>query len=248
MRNTEYNNSGFNHQYIGNELELFKHATNWKKYWITALAPYIKGNVLEVGAGIGANTDLILSNVISVDKITCVEPDDQLAKQISLRKQAEQKHKIEVVVGYLRDVPAEKKFDTIIYIDVIEHIDDDKAELLHAVSFLKPGGYLVVLVPAYQYLYSDFDNSIGHFRRYNKQMLKTIGIEKEGCPRKRIFYLDSIGLLASLANKILLKQSYPTISQVKFWDNVMIPFSRIVDVITFQSFGKSLIGVWQRTN
>ena len=128
--------------YAGRELDIFAHAQRWKRYWSAQLRPYIAGDVLEVGAGIGANTGLF--RAFTKGRWLCLEPDPQLAAQI--RGQ-------EVQVGTLRDVAAQR-FDTILYIDVLEHIEDDAGELQQAAELLRPGGRIVVLAPAHQSLFS----------------------------------------------------------------------------------------------
>ena len=232
-----------NSEYIGNELHIFKAAKNWKKYWLKSVANFIEGEVLEVGAGIGVNTELLLNSCKKITKLTAVEPDHILANEITQNQKID-KNKVDVKVGYLKSLPITKKFDTILYIDVIEHIEDDKAEMDLAMSYLKEGGHLIVLVPAYNSLFSPFDKAIGHFRRYNKKMLKE-SIPKE-LKRRKIFYLDSLGALASLTNKLILKQSSPTEKQILKWDRIIVPTSKIVDIFIFRSAGKSLIGVWKK--
>ena len=109
---------------------------------------------------------------------------------------------------------------------------------------MAPGGNLIILVPAHNYLFSPFDKAIGHFRRYNKKMLKKAA--PKNLVQKKLIYLDSFGLFASLANKLLLKQSYPTLKQIKFWDNYIVPISRVMDKILFYSVGKTVVGIWQK--
>jgi hypothetical protein len=93
-------------------------------------------------------------------------------------------------------------------------------------------------------LFSEFDKAIGHYRRYNKKMLvKAIPSELQKIDLR---YLDTIGLFASLANKWFLKQDYPKLKQIKFWDNYMIPISKIVDFISFYLIGKTVVGVWKK--
>lgn len=227
--------------YIGNELELFAHANNWKHYWGRKVSPYIGEIVLEVGAGIGTNTKFLLALNPHVKEWICVEPDQRLASQIKSAVSVEHKVKIENV--YLKDLKADIKFDTILYIDVIEHLENDKNEIDYAKSLLNENGYLIVLVPAHNYLFSDFDKAIGHYRRYNKKMLKAAaGID---LIEEKLMYLDSVGMFASIMNKLFLKQSYPSIKQINFWDNYMINTSKIFDKVTFNKMGKSLLGVWR---
>ncbi len=229
--------------YIGNELELFEHANHWKNYWGSFVRPYLKGDVLEVGSGIGGTTKLLCDG--SQNSWTCLEPDPKLhEKTVLLKKEGVLPAICQAHCATLSEMEKTKLFDCIIYIDVIEHIENDQAELERAYSHLKIGGHLVILVPAHQYLYSPFDKAIGHFRRYNKSMLKAV-VPTELMLQK-LYYLDSVGFAASLANKMLLSQSYPTLKQIKLWNNLMVPISKISDTILGFSFGKSVLGVWEK--
>ena len=229
--------------YIVNELSLFERATNWKAYYGAKLKPYLKNRVLEVGAGIGGTT-VSLCDGSQADWL-CVEPDASLAKEIThLLEEKKLPSYCRLHVGTLADLPKEALFECIIYIDVIEHIQDDKAELAMAYQHLAPNGVLVVLVPAYQWLYSPFDKAIGHYRRYTRPSLLRVMP-----PQSKIlhaWYLDSVGVLASSANKLLLKQSDPTVKQIKFWDTMMVPVSRVTDKIVGHSFGKSVLAIVQK--
>src|SRR5260370_30792037 len=80
----------------------------------------------------------------------------------------------QVQIGTLRNVAAASLYDTILYLDVLEHIADDAAELAAAANHLAPGGHLVVLGPAHQFLFSAFDEAIGHYRRYNSRRLAAL--------------------------------------------------------------------------
>jgi SAM-dependent methyltransferase len=230
-------------KYIGNELTIFKEAVNWKKYWYNSINKYISGDVLEVGAGIGINTNLILQNCQDVKSIVSIEPDKSLANQI-MRNLTGETSKVTVLNQYLEDLSTDKKFDTIVYIDVIEHIEDDHSELNKAKLYLKEGGILIILVPAYNFLFSPFDEAVGHYRRYNKKiLLKAIPDELSNL---NLFYLDSLGVCASLMNKFVLKQSYPSKEQILNYDRIIVPVSIILDKLTFHLFGKSLVGVWKK--
>ncbi len=147
-------------------------------------------------------------------------------------------------VGTTEDLVASECFDTILYIDVLEHIDDDRGELTRAAAHLKPGGHVIVLSPAHQFLYAPFDRAIGHFRRYSRSSLRAAA--PAGLHETRLVYLDSVGLLASAANRLLLSQSMPTESQILAWDRLMIPLSRLLDPLFMGRAGKSILGVWQR--
>lgn len=224
--------------YPGLELKLFEQARNWKSYWSGRIAPYVKGAVLEVGAGIGANTKLLAG--LDYQRWTCLEPDDSLARQIELPPGG--RH--EVVRGIVSDLPADVRFDSILYIDVLEHIEDDAAEMARAAGRLRPGGSLIVLSPAHPFLFTPFDEAIGHYRRYTRTSLRAVA--PQGVREETVTYLDSVGMLASLGNRLLLGQSMPTAKQIGVWDRWMVPPSRITDRLTGGHVGKSVLGVWRR--
>src|SRR5438105_3773030 len=137
--------------YIGSELELFAAATNWKAYFSNALAPFIGGRVLEVGAGIGSNIRLL--HTPAVLQWTSVEPDPDLARRITERiALGELPESCRVLVGTIESIEATSQFDTVFYIDVLEHIADDAAELNCAANYLAHDGNLVVPAPAHQFL------------------------------------------------------------------------------------------------
>ncbi|SOC78578.1 Methyltransferase domain-containing protein [Salinimicrobium sediminis] len=229
--------------YKGDELDIFKDAVNWKKYWFNSISKFISGDVLEVGAGIGINTNLILQSHSNIRSLLSIEPDKSMADQI-LSNLTLGSSKVTVLNQYLQDFSPDKRFDTIIYIDVIEHIEDDAGELRRAKLHLKDGGILIILVPSYNFLISPFDEAIGHYRRYNKKMI--VNTIPDGLTMLRLFYLDSVGVCASLLNKFVLKQSYPTREQILKYDKMIVPLSKVIDPLIFHSVGKSLVGVWKK--
>jgi len=233
----------YEQQYPGNELNLFKRALNWKNYWLSRWGVFIGKEVIEVGAGNGTNAQCILSIFEGIQKFTALEPDSSLFLECQ-KLEIEAKGRMEVIQGTLTQLDASLTFDTIFYIDVMEHLEEDAAEFELAYSKLKEGGYLMVLVPAHNFLFSDFDTSIGHYRRYNKNSLLQAS-KNIGKPVK-MEYLDAVGLLASLANKYLLKQTVPTLNQILFWDRCIIPISKIIDPIFSYKLGKTLIAVWKK--
>jgi len=231
--------------YVGGELKLFAQAGRWKQYWISQLRPYIHGAVLEVGAGIGANTLRLRSG--SERRWVCLEPDPQLAA--TLREQlagTPLEPSTEVVTGTMEALGPAERFDSILYIDVLEHIEDDRTELGRAALHLAPGGRLIVLAPAHAWLFSPFDQAIGHFRRYTARDLG--GLTPPGVRLATAFYLDSVGLLASAANRLLLRQSLPSSRQIYVWDRLMVPCSRLLDPFTGYRAGKSVVAVWERSS
>ena len=101
----------------------------------------------------------------------------------------------------------------------------------------------MVVSPAHQWLFSKFDKTIGHLRRYNKKSLRKLMPSE--WKEVKLKYLDSLGVFVSLANVIALRQSLPTLSQVELWDRICVPLSRAVDRVSLGTFGKSVLAVWQ---
>jgi len=230
-------------KYVGSELDLFAAVWNWKAYWSRQIRAFLTGDILEVGAGIGSNTRFLDPG--GAGRWVCLEPDPELTGQLVKNFAATRpRRSYETVCGTLESL-AGQQFDTIMYIDVLEHIDNDREELSRAASHLRPDGHLIVLAPAHQRLFSPFDTAIGHFRRYNHPMLRTISPASLQLERMR--YLDCAGLILLAANLILLRQSMPTKAQLQFWDHWVVPISRVFDKLFLYSVGKTIIAVWRFT-
>lgn len=233
--------------YEGLELELFKSAKNWKAYLSYVIGPHLKRDVLEVGAGIGGFTEAICSEIRSnqVDSWWCLEPD---SKQVAIiQKDIDQETLpafCTATAGTLDSIPDHQTFDTILYVDVLEHIEDDRAELVKAATRLSLGGKLVVLAPAYGWLFSELDRVVGHFRRYTSSSL--VSLTPPDTKLISCRYFDCVGIAASLANCVLLRQHIPTPAQISVWDRFMVPLSRRIDPVIGHRIGKSVLGIWEK--
>ena len=231
--------------YCGAELDLFAAAENWKSYVRASVTRFLGRTVLEVGAGNGNTTRAALVPRGEFDRWVCLEPDAALADQLdSAAGAGELPDCCRVSIGTLADFLEHDRFDTILYMDVLEHIEDDRAELERAARQLEPGGHLIVLAPAHQWLFTPFDESIGHYRRYSKRTLREAGPAELSLVK--LSYMDSVGMLASLGNRLLLKSAMPTAQQIAVWDRMMVPLSRLADPVLLHMLGKSVLGVWTR--
>jgi phospholipid N-methyltransferase len=229
--------------YPGSELAFFEKAVNWKCYFASRVKPFLGKEVLEVGSGIGGTTQLL--NNGTAKKWILLEPDKAMAISLERKIRDERKFQNCIIVNKtISELRCEEQYDTIIYIDVLEHIEDDVAEIKLATTCLQQGGHLIILSPAFHFLFSPFDKAIGHYRRYTTQTLKAV--IPSNLALQQLEYLDSVGFFASLANKLLLQQNMPTEKQIMLWDNWMIPLSKWTDKLFFHSFGKSILGIWRK--
>jgi SAM-dependent methyltransferase len=227
--------------YSGDELSLFSHAQNWKAYFNRQLRPYIRGRVAEIGAGNGSTTEVLSKNHHEI--WYAVEPDRTLLAEISKKKASGRlPETITEVNGTIRSLEVIEPVDTILYIDVLEHIEDDLQEIRQAASQLRCGGNLIVLSPAYQSLFTAFDGAIGHYRRYSLRQLRALS--PPHVEFRSGFYLDSIGVCTSVMNRFFLKR-YPSLSDVRFWDRFLIPCSVVIDKVIGYRIGRSVIAVWE---
>jgi len=227
--------------YPGAELALFAQARNWKSYVKSEIDEYLVGDVLEIGAGIGGTTTAL--NDGSARRWLCLEPDQNQVNRLQLLLGRHRGHAPVVVAGSVAAFAQKPIFDCILYIDVLEHIEDDYLQIQTAAQLVRPGGHIVVLSPAHEWLFSEFDKKIGHRRRYNK---RTLGkLMPSEWKKIKLRYLDSIGVFLSLGNAIALRQSLPSSSQLELWDRICVPVSRAFDRVLLGTFGKSLLAVWQ---
>jgi SAM-dependent methyltransferase len=195
-----------------------------------------------VGAGLGGTTAALCDG--TQRSWLCLEPDPDLVARVAADVAAGRLPGCcRILAGTVSDLPATASFDAILYVDVLEHIERDDEELASAAVRLKPGGALVVLAPAHGWLYSPFDAAIGHHRRYTRGSLRRLA--PPTLIPIRLVYLDSVGLLASAANRAVLRQALPTTAQIDHWDRWMVPLSRRLDALLGFTVGKSLLGIWR---
>ena len=228
-------------EYSGSELNNFAKALNWKKYYFELCFKYFdkRYDVLEIGAGIGSMSKLFINNV-KFNSWTCVEPDKK--NFIKLKKNFIDLSSYKNVYFFNNTVndfiKTKNNYDLIFMADVLEHLENDKDILNKLFKKLRSGGNIIIFVPACQFLFSDFDKKIGHFRRYSFDTLLNI------LPRSAIIldlkYIDSVGFFASLINKLIMKESSPSLKQILFWDRIIVPLSKIFDKFFSFKFGKNI--------
>ncbi len=154
--------NGRSHNYYGADLEAMAIAKNYNQWILEEFANYLRGHVVEVGAGIGNFSEHLLQTPLEV--LDVFEPSQNMYPMLAEKFSLE--NKVSTHNCYFPGMNG--NLDAIVYCNVFEHIDDDLGEMIKAHDSLKPGGHLLIFVPALPFLYSKMDNKLGHYRRYQK--------------------------------------------------------------------------------
>ena len=220
------------------EFAALSEAVNYRETIAKLFSPYLKGDILEIGAGIGQMLSDV-SRLCHPRSITAVEPDPGFA--------AELRHNLplaRVWHGLEANLPPDEPFDAILSVNVLEHIERDVEELTRWRRRLASReGHLCILVPARPELYSLIDLDFGHFRRYTKKELTT-KLAAAGFSNITASYFNVVGYFAWLLNFKILKARHFNPVTVRFFDRFIFPvFQRIESGIGWRPFGQSLVAV-----
>lgn len=224
-----------NASYIGKELESMSFALNYHKWIVDELVPFLGLNVVEVGAGVGDLTAILLQTELK--HLYAFEPASNLYPK--LRDSLKGQSRVSAINDYFKPHLITGVIDSVLYINVLEHIEDDTAELQMVNSALRTGGHLLLFVPALPWLFSEADSSVGHFRRYYKKDLMKL-VEKVGFSIERAYYFDLAGILPWYINFVLLKNSFNS-SSVSLYDKLVIPPMRVFERLFRPPLGKNLL-------
>tara|TARA_A100001011_G_scaffold388598_1_gene468554 strand:- start:2425 stop:3108 length:684 start_codon:yes stop_codon:yes gene_type:complete len=225
--------------YPGKELELFDKANFWRKYIFFKTKKFIKGDILEIGAGLGSFTSTYFKNTSSIT-VSELDPIN-----LEFLKKRFAKKNIKIVDKYITEI--NDNFDSIMYMNVLEHIEKDEEEINNSLKILNRNGMLIILVPAHQKLFSKFDKEIGHFRRYDLDFFKNLKLQDAKI--EKLYYLDSSGYFLYYLNKFFFKdESYPSAFKIFVWDKFFTPISLFFDFLTNYKFGKNVLCVIKKIN
>ena len=220
-------------QYNGWELKFFDKSKNFRNYQMSLIKKYLGDHIAEIGPGNGTNLSYYYDHP---KKIDLYEPTKKL--YLNLKKKFKDSKKVNF---FNKKLSLKKQhYNSILYLDVLEHIKEDEKEIIKAYRSLKKNGSLIINVPAFSHLYSEFDKDVGHHKRYQKKDIKLI-CDKFKFKKIHTKYYDSIGYILSLLSKIVSSNYRKNFEKkLRFW-NSLIPFSKILDFLVFNSFGKSLL-------
>lgn len=227
-------------QYAADDLETMREAKRYGAHLFRLFRPYVGRRVLEVGCGIGTMTRRLTE--VS-DLVLGIEPNPHCADLV--RDEMRNEPKFSLRTCHLEECDlaelAAQQFDTVFCVNVLEHIEDDRGELGRALAAIRPGGHLLVFVPALAWLYSDFDRRIGHARRYSRAGLVAL-VRAAGFEVVRARYFDLAGVLPWYVNFVLLRRGLGA-GGVALYDRLVVPPMRRLEGWIAPPLGKNLLMV-----
>ncbi len=228
-------------------LEVIAQAENFNRWMYEMIKPYCGGRVLEIGSGVGNISKFFIEDGFDI-LLTDIRNSycDVLKQKFSAKKNLLGVANIDLVDKDF-DTKFSKyfgSFDTLFSLNVIEHIKDDSLAVANCKKLLAKDGRLIILVPAYQWLYNGFDEELHHFRRYFKEQVISL-FEASNFSIKRSFYFNGLGILGWFISGKIMKNRIIPQSQLKFY-NGMIPLAKVFDWVFFRLIGLSVVVVGEK--
>lgn len=223
--------------YLAETLDSLDSAVNYAR-WIHDLArPHLGRRVLEVGAGHGTMTALL-----SDDGRSVVATDLSERCTDVLRRRFSTSGDVSVITGDLDRVAGEGLFDSALLVNVLEHIEDDSEAVRRLAESIRPGGALVVWVPAHPALYSRFDHNVGHHRRYRSKEMRRI-LADAGLEVTELRQVNMVGAVAWWTLAKVLRRDPSRPSGVQAFDRLAVPVIRRIEAVIRVPFGQSILAV-----
>jgi len=224
-------------------LLLLEQTEAYHAWLIDQIRSFLRGNILEVGCGIGNLTGLLLD----CGKVWASDIEGNYLKIVKERYGSHPNFVSALIwdirIPPLRDFP--KTFDTVVCSNVLEHIEEDLTVLNHFYQMLSKGGRVVLLVPALKWLYNSLDQDLGHVRRYTKKELAT-KIKQSGFQLLHLTYFNPFGILGWFINGTLLRRRLLPKHQVRLF-NQFVPMFRILETFVPNWIGQSLIAIGEKS-
>jgi SAM-dependent methyltransferase len=230
------------HQYAADDLETMSEAKRYQDHVFQLLRPFIGRSVLEVGCGIGT-TSLRLAEI--AERLVCIEPNLNCVARA--RAALDGNPRITLHITHLEDCDRAEmiaaRFDTIVCVNVLEHIEDDvKALTLFRELVAEANGQVLIFVPAVQAAYGPLDAALGHHRRYSKRTLRR-AFEAAGLDLVALRYTNPIGLLGWMYNAHVTGATEHTVGQVRLFESLIAPWALPIDRLIAPPIGQSLFAV-----
>ena len=223
---------------LNDAIDALESLDNYRNWMLEEFGPYLSGEVVEIGAGSGSLSEKLLPYSTTLD---LVEPSSELIGRLQNRVAAHENISIfnQPAEEWLQQVKTESK-DSIVMVNVLEHIQDDLASLKQMWRALHADGSLLLYVPALNFLFSKLDEEHGHFRRYSKSGLKS-KVAAAGFKIVKARYVDLLGILPwRVFNKWLKKTEFNP-AMVQLYDRFGNPTTKMVEKFSGAPIGKNIL-------
>ena len=211
---------------------------NYNDWIVEQFAATLRGHVAEIGAGLGTISERLRPHV---DHLDLVEPTAALAERLRAKFADDRGCGVaeQSLESWMETSPG-ATYDAIVMVNVLEHIEDDRAAARGLFDAMKPGGTLLIFVPALPFLYSELDRIYGHYRRYRRRELRD-SVEKAGFRIEKLRYFDITGVFPWwLMNTVMGKTSFHQPS-LTVYDRFLVPPTKLIESILPPPLGKNLI-------
>lgn len=226
------------------DLEIMSRARNYAEWIFSKFRDLLGKRVVEIGAGIGNFTGKFIDKelVIAVDNYKpCIDYIKNRFADNNNIVPFEESIDSPSILSLSRYSP-----DTIVCINVLEHVENDIAALENMFSILTEGGKLILIVPAFQFMYGTIDRLVGHYRRYSRRDIEKKLISA-GFYVKSVSYMNCIAPFAWYLNNRILKKQEESLAQVILYDRFVVPWLRKIEQIYLPPFGLSLVVVGEKS-
>jgi SAM-dependent methyltransferase len=231
--------SGTGFIYPSDELEALAGARNYYRWIISRFEPYLGPRVVEVGAGIGTFSEYLLG-VPGVERLTAIEPAANTFPLLEAKLAGNPR--AHALKGFLDEFASQLSADSLVAVNVLEHVQKDEEFLRLAWRIVVPGGTLMLFVPAVPAIFGTLDTAFEHFRRYTRPGLGQT-LEKTGWVIERMSYMNFPGIIPWLIAGRLLRWRSISPRSARFYDRfVMPPTARIEEMIEMP-IGQSLLAI-----
>jgi len=213
-------------------------ARNYRKYEYDMVAPHVGRSMLEIGSGLGHFSEQFLGRL---DYLAVSDNDPYCVGE--LEKRYADDDRVEVLdLALPAEVKISQQVDTIVMMNVLEHIQEDVQALKDLAAVVVPGGRIVIWVPGYMQLYGDFDRKVGHVTRYTPATLRT-SVEAAGLVPEVLKPINFLGGIAWWAAVRRGGVGYPNPKLVKIYDRTVVPTTRLIERVIRPPFGQTVLCV-----
>jgi SAM-dependent methyltransferase len=231
--------------YPGRELESMAFALNYHRWILDIFRPYVGKRIVEVGAGSGSFSELLLET--GPDQLDALEPSANMYPLLAAHLQHLDSGRVSrahqgTLIGSLDTIRKRGAPDSVVYVNVLEHVQDDRQELAAIHSLLRPQGHALIFVPANRWLMGTMDREFGHFRRYTMKELRS-KCEAAGFTIRLASHFDFLGIAPWWLKYCLFKSKKMEPAAVRVYDRCVVPAARFFESLIPPPVGKNIVVV-----